>query len=66
MKYQSHKWKIMIGSNLRAMTVGKHVLPVFFEDLKKDPVTQLSRMMEFMELSVSTSVLNDTVMVIHS
>ena len=62
-KYQTHKWRLMLGSNLRARTAGRPVLPVFFEDIKKDPTFQLSKMMEFLEFPVPLTTINATVMV---
>ena len=62
-KYLTHKWRLMLGCNLKALAAGKPVLPVFFEEVKKDPAPQLERMMEFLELPVSPAVVNATVMV---
>ena len=64
MKYQTHKWRIMLGSNLRAQAAGRPVLIVFFEDLKAGPAPQLARMMDFLELPLSPAAINATIMVI--
>lgn len=61
-KYLTHKWKIMIGSNLKARA-NRPVLVVFFEDLKVNPAPQLTRMLEFLEVSLSPATINATVMV---
>ena len=65
-KYQSHKWRMMLGSNMRAQAAGWPVLPVFFEDIKTDAATQLTRMMEFLDLHVTPDIINATVMVMKS
>ena len=62
-KYQSHKWRLMIGSNVRARAVGRPILLVFFEELKQSPATELTRMLEFLEVPSSPDIINNTVMV---
>lgn len=62
MKYQTHKWHLMIGSNLKAHA-GKPVLVVFFEDLKEAPAPQLARMLEFLEMPSSPDIISATLTV---
>ena len=62
-KYLTHKWKLMISSNMRASLSSRSVLVVFFEEIKKDPALQLAKMMEFLEVSVSPTAINTAIMV---
>ena len=62
-RYQVHKWKIMIGSNMGSHSAGRPVLIVFFEELKMNPAPQLARMIEFLELPISPAAISVTVMV---
>ena len=62
-KYQTHKWRLMIGSNMRAHAAGRPVLVVFFEDLKNAPAPQLARMLEFLGMPSSPDIINITVTV---
>ena len=64
MRYLTHKWRLILGNNLRAQAAGRPVLSVFFEDIKTDPAPQISRMMEFLELPVTPAIINATVTVI--
>ena len=62
-KYLTHKWRLMIGSNIRALAAGRPVLVVFFEDLKADPAPQLVRMLQFLEMPSSPDIINATLTV---
>lgn len=62
-KYQTHKWRMMISSNLKAMAAGRPVLVVFFEDVKVDPAPQLARMLQFLEVPSSANTITATLMV---
>lgn len=64
-KYQTHKWRIMIGSNIRAVAAGRPVLIVFFEELKQNPASELTRMLEFLEVAWTPALINTTVTVLY-
>ena len=61
-KYQTHKWRLMIRSTLVARA-GRPVLPIFFEDLKLDPAPQLVKMLDFLEMPSSPDLINATLQV---
>ena len=55
----------MIGNNVKAIAAGGPVLVVFYEDLKVDPVPQLARILQFLEVSPSPDTIDSTLKVTH-
>ena len=62
-KAMTYRWSRMIGNNVKAIAAGRPVLVVFYEDLKGDPVPQLSRILQFLELPASPEAINSTLKV---